>query len=73
MSKSTINEEKILTLNRDGKQGVNISKAKYDQVRNAILETMKSQETITMADLSKAVKKRWKANLMEKLVGILCR
>jgi hypothetical protein len=39
-------EEKILTLNLDGKKGVNIDKAKYDQVRKAIHEVMKSQETI---------------------------
>jgi membrane peptidoglycan carboxypeptidase len=51
-------EEKILTLNHDGKKGVNIDKVKYDQVRNAILDVMKSQETITMADLSEAVKQK---------------
>jgi hypothetical protein len=56
------NEEKILTLNLDGKKGVNIDKTKYDQVRNAILETLKSQETITMADLSEAVKQKLEGN-----------
>jgi hypothetical protein len=57
-NKSKINEEKILTPNVNGKKGVNISKAKYDQVRSAILDIMKQQETITMADLSEAVKQQ---------------
>jgi len=32
--------EKILTLHPQGKQGVNIDKAKYDIMRNAIVESL---------------------------------
>jgi hypothetical protein len=60
-------ESKILTLNLDGKKGVNIDKAKYDQVRNAILEIIKSKETITMADLSEAVKQKLEGNFDGKI------
>jgi hypothetical protein len=55
---NTENKLKILTLNIDGKKGVNIDKTKYDQVRDAILETVKSKETITMAELSKALQQK---------------
>jgi len=33
-------EEKILTLHPEGKNGVNISKAKYDTIRSSILEAL---------------------------------
>jgi len=41
-------EEKILTLHpEEGKQGVNISRAKYDMIRQAILNAIRSQGTIS--------------------------
>jgi hypothetical protein len=67
MANSTITEPKILTLNLDGKKGVNIDKAKYDQVRNAILEMIKSHETMIMADLSEAVKQKLEGNFDGKI------
>ena len=52
-------EERILTLHPDpGKSGVNISKEKYDLVREAILESIHEQEGITFKGLTEAVKGR---------------
>ena len=45
-------EDKILTLHpEEGKQGVNISRAKYEMVRQAILEAIRSQGTISFKGL----------------------
>jgi hypothetical protein len=45
-------EEKILTLHpEEGKHGVNISRAKYDMIRQAILSAIRSQGTITYKGL----------------------
>jgi len=43
--------EKILTLHPQGKSGVNISKAKYDQMREAIVNAIKANEGITFSQL----------------------
>ncbi|MCE7990927.1 MAG: hypothetical protein HEP71_03065 [Roseivirga sp.] len=51
-------EETIMTLHPQGKQGVNISKAKYDQVREVILRVIESEQPISftyMAELSKEI------------------
>ncbi len=48
--------EKILTLHPDpGKAGVNIDKAKYDQIKKAVLEVLKSQEPMTPSELFDAM------------------
>jgi hypothetical protein len=45
-------EEKILTLHpEEGKQGVNISLSKYEMIRQAILDAIRSQGTITFKGL----------------------
>ena len=45
-------EEKILTLNpEEGKRGVNISRSKYEMVRQAILNAVRSQGSITYKGL----------------------
>jgi hypothetical protein len=45
-------EEKILTLHpEEGKQGVNISRAKYEMIRQAILHAIRSQGTISYQGL----------------------
>lgn len=45
-------EEKILTLHPEpGKQGTNISRSKYDMVRQAILNAVRSQGSITYKGL----------------------
>ena len=47
-----MDEEKILTLHpEEGKQGVNISRTKYEMVRQAILDAIRSQGTITFQGL----------------------
>jgi hypothetical protein len=40
-------EEKILTQHPEGKQGVNINRAKYEMIRLAILDAIRSQGVIT--------------------------
>lgn len=45
-------EEKIMTLHpEEEKQGVNISRAKYDMIRQAILNAIRSQGTISYKGL----------------------
>ena len=45
-------EEKILTLHpEEGKRGVNISRIKYEMIRQAILDAVRSQGTITYQGL----------------------
>ena len=44
-------EEKILTKHPEGKKGVNISKAKYDVIRESILEYLQSRE-LTYTELA---------------------
>jgi hypothetical protein len=51
-------EEQILTLHPEGKQGTNISKAKYDMVRQAILDIVGSNEGITFKEMSTDVEER---------------
>ena len=50
-------KDKIRTLHPDKKQGVNISKEKYEIIHNAILCVLKSQKEITFMNLSRAVEK----------------
>jgi hypothetical protein len=45
----------IRTLHPEKKQGVNISKEKYEIIRKAILSTLRSQEEISFRNLSRAV------------------
>ena len=54
--------EKIRTLHPEKKQGVNISREKYDIIRNAILCVMKSQKEMTFMNLSRAVEKEVNGN-----------
>lgn len=45
-------EQKILTLHpEEGKQGVNISRAKYGMIRQAILDAVRSQGSISYKGL----------------------
>jgi hypothetical protein len=45
-------EEKFLTLHpEEGKQGVNISRSKYEMIRQAILNAIRSQGTISFQGL----------------------
>jgi hypothetical protein len=50
-------KDMIRTLHPEKKQGVNISKEKYDIIRKAILSTMRTQKEITFMNLSRAVEK----------------
>ena len=49
-------EERILTRHPEkGKKGVRISKAKYDLIRESIIEIMRSRGVITFVQLAEAV------------------
>lgn len=51
-------EKKILTLHPEGKNGVNISLTKYEQIKAFIIECITSKGEITYKELNeKAVKK----------------
>ncbi|MBR06101.1 MAG: hypothetical protein CMP48_00300 [Rickettsiales bacterium] len=43
--------ETILTLHPEGKQGVNISRSKYETIREFILKTLKEAGELSFADL----------------------
>ncbi len=51
-------DETILTLHPQGKQGVNISRAKYDTVRAAIVTALQEQGSMTFGELTDAVTQR---------------
>lgn len=48
----------IRTLHPEKKQGVNISKEKYDLIRQAILDVLCTQPEISFMNLSRAVEKQ---------------
>ena len=52
----------IRTLHPDKKQGVNISREKYEMIRTAILCVMQEQKEITFMNLSRAVEKEVNGN-----------
>ncbi len=54
--------ETIRTLHPDKKQGVKISKEKYEMIREAILCVLQSQKEITFMNLSRAVEKEVNGN-----------
>jgi len=47
-----------MTLHPQGKQGVNISRKKYDVVRAAIVDSVRTHSEITFADLVEDVRRR---------------
>jgi hypothetical protein len=49
--------ETIRTLHPEKKQGVNISKEKYEIIRKAIMSTLRKQKEMTFMSLSRAVEK----------------
>ena len=50
-------KDKIRTLHPDKKQGVNISKEKYEIIRKAILSNLRAKKEMTFMNLSRAVEK----------------
>ena len=52
----------IRTLHPEKKQGVNISREKYEMIRKAILCVMQEQKEITFMNLSRAVEKEVNGN-----------
>ena len=55
-------KDMIRTLHPDKKQGVNISKEKYEIIRQAILCVLQEQKEITFMNLSRAVEKEVNGN-----------
>lgn len=50
-------KDMIRTLHPEKKQGVNISREKYEVIRKAILTTLRAQKEISFMNLSRAVEK----------------
>ena len=50
--------ERIMTLHLDGKQGVNIDKAKYAVIKQAILASLAEQSEMPFSQLDEAVAAR---------------
>lgn len=55
-------KDMIRTLHPDKKQGVRISKEKYEIIRKAILCVLETQKEITFMNLSRAVEKEVNGN-----------
>ena len=55
-------KDMIRMLHPEKKQGVNISKAKYEIIRKAILSTLHTQKEMTFMNLSRAVEKQVNGN-----------
>jgi hypothetical protein len=55
-------KDMIRTLHPEKKQGVNISKTKYEIIRKAILSTLHTQKEMTFMNLSRAVEKEVNGN-----------
>lgn len=53
-------EERILTKHPDSKRGVNIDKKKYDLIRKAIIQSLRTEGKLTYTDLARAVKRKLK-------------
>ena len=51
-------EEKVMTLHPDGKSGVNISRAKYDQIRETIVSVLGERGEMTFTDLGAEMSNR---------------
>jgi uncharacterized protein DUF6958 len=55
-------KDMIRTLHPEKKQGVNISREKYEVIRKAILSTLHKQKEISFMNLSRAVEKEVNGN-----------
>jgi hypothetical protein len=55
-------KDTIRTLHPEKKQGVSISREKYEIIRKAILSTLRAQKEITFMNLSRAVEKQVNGN-----------
>ena len=55
-------KDTVKTLHPEKKQGVNISREKYEIIRKAILSTLRTQKEITFMNLSRAVEKEVNGN-----------
>jgi len=55
-------EEKILTRHPEGKKGVNISKEKYETVKNAIVESFREKGELSYTELTKRVEQKLSGN-----------
>jgi hypothetical protein len=55
-------KDMIRTLHPEKKQGVNISKTKYEIIRKAILAALHTQKEMTFMNLSRAVEKEVNGN-----------
>lgn len=54
--------DRILTLHPTGKSGVNIERAKYDQMKSAIIESLQVVESIGFRELGEVVRSKLKGS-----------
>ena len=54
--------ERIMTLHPEGKEGVNIDKAKYDTMRQAIVDAVGAHDGISFDDLTATVQQQLNGN-----------
>ncbi len=55
-------EDRILTLHPEGKEGVNISKEKYDLINQAIVDSLEDAGELTFSELGSEVSRRLEGN-----------
>ena len=55
-------EAKIRTLHPNGKQGTNISQAKYEVIKQAILEALQARPGLTFTELTQEIEARLAGN-----------
>lgn len=59
--------DRILTLHPQMKQGVNLDRSKYQQIRRAILDTIATYKTVTLKELTRSVTERLKNSFEGKI------
>jgi hypothetical protein len=55
-------DEKIMTQHPQGKQGVNISRAKYNTIKTAILDVLQKDERLTFTQLADQINAKLEGN-----------
>jgi len=61
-------EERILTKHPAKKHGVNISKEKYELIRKAIIQSLRTEGRLTYTDLARAVKRKLKGRFEDSVL-----
>jgi len=62
-------KDTVKTLHPEKKQGVNISKEKYEIIRKSIMSVLRANKEMTFMKLSRAWKRKCAATLKARLCG----